>query len=453
MLRTWLPEHLQVSIFLYQPIDLPSHPAGRLVDVGLRPSQVSNRIVHQPVGAGLTGAFFARTSASEIFQPISQVIDEEAVRSYEAMMPLELRRSQVRLESIRYPHVKFHHDALPPVGCTIHQLALAPKALDLELLDRFPVLGLVYTMTPDKESTPTVHHLIHVSQFVSQIALAARASCLWGKSLVDAAKREVDESLFKGKDMRPRLDELVRLCVVFLLSHHWFFPHKPSAWEALKGACGGNCSYIFDRFGWPQPPAQLPSIPEKPSSWVEILVRDLVHIARQLCGPIPENRAPERLASAMSTALAILTGRKAWIREADRKKDLVTLRPRVEVPHEGVLIPVFLAQSVKNALYNRRNGGSSGWIEGFLRSIGPGAVSDTENFLSYSAQVNLDRDGEKPSRKKDRLPYLKPEKWLRYTGHSPIVVVPSDENLEHNHKWLFGLMQLVLEISPEEMET
>ena len=432
-LEARVPPDYPVSIYLYQPVGADEHPDGRLVDVAPRPPGAPDGVIFQPLSAGHTGAFFSRADAAEIFEPLVQAIDQQAIDTY-GSSPLSPagRQRQVRLESLRYPLISFPSQDLPPEGSYIHQMALAPSVAELALLD-FPILGMVYTITPDGDRTREVRHLVHVSQRAGQAALFERVKLLWGEDLLLAARREVDTAY--GKPDTDTFDNAHRLGILFVLSHHWFYPQRPIAWRLLDDLSRRRW---FGAFGWQPPLLRVGPANVGLRENVDVLHRDFLHLCYQLCGPERLEPREIRLRKALTGGLATMLGDEMWLERPPANSTelrICTSKPRngliTLVPPEPWLaadpgIPVFEERRIwQSARRRHREGPGTDWVARIHESLKPCPSACTKGEGRYGTKTPL--------------------YWLQHDGREGFVLIDSAERAERQNWWLVQFSRLILE--------
>lgn len=254
-IRKWLhrdevPSAPAVSLLLYQPLlSEGMQGCGQLLDVGHRPGGWTDNRICQSASSGETGNFLFGDVAAR-YKPTSSQIDQKARSAYRELNPEGLRIAQVALEKARYQGLPWLEADCPPEGAWIHHIALAPPTSDAAI-PHPPTLGIAYMMTPSLPEDDVLWQLVHVAHQAARRALHERVAIM-----LDGDRKEVLQNLVAADPHAISCDQVHRLTMSWVFAHHWFFPHRPSAWEALCSFTG-NEQAATDKYlqlGWSPPP-------------------------------------------------------------------------------------------------------------------------------------------------------------------------------------------------------
>ena len=392
-LRQLMPHELTATVLLHQPVADSIYPGGWFTDVGPYDEESP---VRQAVHSGSTGRFFELNEQYALNPiPSALAIDERSRQTYEKENPPEERLRQVAVERQRHRSVKWDSDRLPP-RVFIHHVPLAAPVLDL-LSTRVPSLGLVYALTATAEIDDTVTRLVRVAEVAGREAMRVRMHVLFG-SRFERALRVDARTVARVIDK----DQFAALLMVFVLTHHWWYPFDTVAAKALHAAASTPADYeqAYAANGW-LPPFRLSVTTAEPAA-LEQLAADFLQLARHAIGrrvALDSHFLQERF----YTVINLLAGRPHYVDDRDfdsatllvseksRDGDYVALIHRPDADDFSCEIPVFHASQVRASRRNARTPKGQKSRRALRTVIAPGDIKPRTALLNLKPAYVIER--------------------------------------------------------------
>lgn len=176
-------------------------------------------------------------------------------------------------------------DWVQPLDYWVHHFPLTLPATTQIKEERQPFVGIAYILMPPATNITAADsaRVLHASYLATKIIVSRRIDyLLWPIHTPKTNRRKTPQETNRG--FAPKVDSKAPTIARFLLAHHWFYPHEPSALQLLYYICGDDKSLrdIYHRHGWLPPPHSLLREDKDTAFNPDILVDNLVEDFAQL---------------------------------------------------------------------------------------------------------------------------------------------------------------------------